>query len=273
MDDDTCVDFLQWALPRLEMRWEGFRKPRGQVCKRIRRRMDGLGLEGVEAYREHLERHSSEWDVLDGFCRVTISRFFRDRGVWRHLERVALPDLLERLGRGATMQAWSAGCASGEEPYSLRIVWELAELPVPSGTELRVVATDTGPEMLERCRRACYPEGNLKEVPDGWKERAFEAPDDEGERCLRPRFRQGVELRLSDVRSEAPEAPLHLVLCRNLVFTYHSPGIQREVLRRVLDRMPEGARLVLGAHEELPGGDWPLEPDDTAEPVWRTRAG
>ena len=93
MKDADCVALLQWALPRLRMRWAGFRKVRGQVCKRIRRRMGALGIDSVSAYRQYLERHDSEWDELDALCRISISRFYRDRGVFTFLQDTVLPEL------------------------------------------------------------------------------------------------------------------------------------------------------------------------------------
>jgi chemotaxis protein methyltransferase CheR len=77
--DAECVDFLQWALPRLGLRWQGFRKVRRQVCRRVARRIAELGLADADAYRLYLERNPQEWDALAELCRVTISRFWRDR--------------------------------------------------------------------------------------------------------------------------------------------------------------------------------------------------
>jgi chemotaxis protein methyltransferase CheR len=81
------VAFVQWALPRLDMRWTGFRKVRGQVCERIKRRLKELGLEGYAAYRQRLETDPQEWRVLDECCHITISRLFRDQDVFAGLLR------------------------------------------------------------------------------------------------------------------------------------------------------------------------------------------
>ena len=77
MKDSDCVDFLQWALPRLGLRWPGFRKVRKQVCKRVDRRLRELGVPDAKTYRDFLEKHREEWSVLDSFCRIPISRFYR----------------------------------------------------------------------------------------------------------------------------------------------------------------------------------------------------
>ncbi|MFZ0469183.1 MAG: hypothetical protein WAL92_09705 [Thiogranum sp.] len=96
MDDHACIAFLQWALPKLHLRWAGFRKVRQQVCKRIGRRLRTLQMTDIAAYQAYLKHHREEWEVLDGMCRVTISRFFRDRGVFSSLQSLVLPELVHR---------------------------------------------------------------------------------------------------------------------------------------------------------------------------------
>lgn len=252
MRDETCVDFLQWCLPRLRKRWAGFRKVRGQVCKRIDRRFRELGLAGPDAYRAYLETHSEEWAVLDGLCRVTISRFYRDRGVFDALGEEVLPVLAETAqARGdPVLRCWSAGCASGEEVYTLRILWDLRLRPQYSDLPLRITATDAGAHMLVRAERGCYGRGTLKEVPSSWLEEAF-TPSGE-ELCVRQAYRSGLTWLQQDLRTEMPEGPFHLVLCRNLVFTYFDETLQRACLARILERLHPGGALVLGKHERLP---------------------
>jgi chemotaxis protein methyltransferase CheR len=256
--DEDCVDFLQWALPKLDKRWPGFRKVRGQVCKRIDRRLAELGLTGgIDAYRDYLARHPDEWAVLDGFCRITISRFYRDRGVFKALAQHVLPDQIARLRErsGATLRIWSAGCASGEEPYTLRILWEQALARAHPDVRLRIVATDAQAHMLERARRACYPAGTLKHLPDAWRTAAFEpCGGEEDDYCLRPAYRTGITFRQQDLRTTMPDGPFALILCRNLAFTYFAEPLQRAVLDGLRARLTPGGILVLGKHEELPEG-------------------
>lgn len=90
MTDQDCVQFLKWSLPQLSLRWNGFRKVRNQVCKRIDRRVHELGLDDVSEYRALLERNKAEWGKLDSLCRVSISRFYRDREVFRCVEQEVL---------------------------------------------------------------------------------------------------------------------------------------------------------------------------------------
>jgi chemotaxis protein methyltransferase CheR len=254
--DADCTAFLQEALPRLHLRWEGFRRVRRQVCRRIDRRVRALGLDSLDAYRERLERDPSEWEVLDGLCRITISRFWRDRGVFAALGHVLLPELatLARERGDAELRAWSVGCASGEEPWSLALLWHLELAPRFPELELRIVATDVDARLLERARAALYRGSSLKELPAGLRARAFEPSD--GHERLRPALRTGVELRQEDVRRQAPSdrGPFHLVLCRNVAFTYFDDATQREVLERLADALVPGGALVVGSHERLPSG-------------------
>jgi chemotaxis protein methyltransferase CheR len=251
--DSECVDFLQWALPRLGLRWQGFRKVRRQVCRRVSRRIAELGLGEADAYRLYLERNAQEWDALAGLCRVTISRFWRDRAVFESLRDVVLPAL------GPAVYAWSAGCASGEEPYS--VVLAAADARV----EIHVVATDVDPALLERARRACYPESSVRDLPANLRARAFEHG------CLRPEYREPVDLLRHDVRDGAPGGPFDLTLCRNLVFTYYADELQLEIGRHLMRSLRPGGALAVGAHEAVPDALGEVAPWPGARGVYSIR--
>ncbi len=260
MNDAECARFLQWALPRMGLRWAGFRKVRRGVCKRVARRARSLGLAGLAAYRARLEAHPGEWSVLDALCRVTISRFLRDRGMWRRLEEEVLPRLAEDALAGGEEEllCWSAGCASGEEPYSLALLWRLGCAERFPALRLRVLATEADPRLLERARRGAYAPASLKELPREWVGPAF-APAGRSH-LLKDAFREGVKFFLQDIRREAPGGIFRLILCRNLAFTYFAEDLQREVLRRLLGCLAPGGFLAIGAHESLPEGAEELPP-------------
>lgn len=175
MTDRECVAFLQWALPRLGLRWPGFRRVRGQVRKRLARRLAALGLYDLGAYLRRLEAGDPvEWRELEAMCRIAISRFWRDRLVWARLADDVLPALArEALARAAPLACWSAGCASGEEPYTLALLWDRVLAPALPGLRLRVLATDVDEAVLERARRACYGTSSLRELPAGWVDACF----------------------------------------------------------------------------------------------------
>jgi chemotaxis protein methyltransferase CheR len=250
----------------------GYRKVRARVRKKLNERLRELGLPDIAAYRDRLEAHPQEWADLDALCRITISRFHRDRGVFDHLRRVVLPGLAQRASeRGAeAVRCWSAGCASGEEPYTLRILWERGQPAERARVPLRIVATDIDARLLERAREGHYPATSLKELPRELLEPAF-VRDGEQFR-LRDELRAGVEFQRQDIREAMPAGPFDLVLCRNLAFTYFDEDGQREVLRGIDERMVAGGYLVVGAHESLPGGVPDLVSCRTRPDFWEKHA-
>lgn len=257
--DADCVAFLQWALPQMSMRWRGLRKVRGQACKRIGRRIAALRLGDLREYRAFLASHPAEWDELERACRVTISRFFRDRGALEGLARHVLPELAAAArARGAgALRCWSAGCASGEEPYTLALLWR-------GDPPLEIVATDVDPVLVERARRACYDASSLREVPRALLVEGFER---EGEQYrVRAEYRSRIGFRVQNIRRELPEGSFDLVLCRNLAFTYFDQELQRLTLSRIASLL-RGA-LVVGGHERLPTGS-PFAPWPEARCVYR----
>lgn len=267
MGDRECVEFLQWALPRLRLHWPGFRKVRRQVCRRVRRRLEELGLPDCEAYRAYLAREPPEWARLDELTRITISRFHRDRGVFELLVRDVLPAL---AGEAQELRAWSVGCASGEEPYTLALGWNLELESRFPRVRLRVLGTDVDPVVLDRARAACYSASSLKGLPASWRDAGFLERD--GRHCLRPEHRRPVTLRLHDVRTDAIPGPWDVILCRNLAFTYFAPDLQREVCERLATALRAGGALVLGAHEDLPKGERGFEEWAPGSRIYRRSA-
>ena len=257
MNDRECIAFLQWCLPSLGMRWGGFRKVRRQVCKRISRRLDDLGLDDAEAYRLYLTSHDGEWTTLGSLCRVTISRFYRDRGVFDALRSRVLPQLAEAAAaRGEDrVRCWSAGCASGEEPYSLVMIWQ------PDQTlsiALEVTATDADEGLLKRARSGRYNKSSLKDLPDELREGSF--TEEGGGYVIKDAFRRAVQFELRDIRDEPPTGLFNIILCRNLAFTYYNDRVQEAVLKSIQRVLVPGGVLVIGNHERLPAGGAGFEP-------------
>jgi chemotaxis protein methyltransferase CheR len=265
VNDAEFVVFLQWALPRVGLRWEGFRKVRRRVERRLARRMRALRLPDWTTYRQRLEKDDSEWEVFDAACRLTISRFWRDRGVFDTLARIVLPTLAElaRARDEVRVRCWSAGCASGEEAYSVRLAWEAGAAARFPSVALHVLGTDADPRVLTRARIACFPTGALRNLPSSWTDRAFERRG--GLYCLRASLRSGFEFRCEDLRRRIAAGNFHLVLCRNVAFTYFGDALQRKLVPRLAECIPPGGALLVGAHERLPApfpefAPWPIAP-------------
>jgi chemotaxis protein methyltransferase CheR len=265
--DADCVAFLQWALPRLGLRWAGYRKLRRRMCKRIARRLRALGLADAGAYRARLQADPAEWRALAALCPIPISRFYRDREVFDCLGAQVLP----ALARGAArLDCWSAGCASGEEPYTLALLWRQRLAARFPGVDFRVLGTDIDARLVQRARAACYGAGSVAALPDAWRERAFERHGRLWR--LREDLRARVEFLHQDLLGELPQREFDLVLCRNMAFTYFdSEGAQR-ALERLASRLRPGGALVIGLHEELPAPAAGFAPWPGCRAAFRRRA-
>jgi chemotaxis protein methyltransferase CheR len=267
--NESCTEFLRWALPSIGLRWAGFRRVRRQVCKRIGQRLRELTLGDCATYRRYLADHPAEWAVLASLCRIPISRFARDAPVFSGLERDLLPRLVaDALGRGShCLRVWSAGCAAGEEPYFINLVWRFSAAASCPRCDLEILASDADAHQLERARIGCYRTSSLKEVPLRWREEAF-FPSGRL-RCLKPEFRQSVKFERQDIRESMPPGPFDVILCRNLVFTYFAEDEQSAVLDRLIDRLVPGGALVIGVREKLPRATPRLIPWDPVPGTFR----
>jgi chemotaxis protein methyltransferase CheR len=241
------------------------------VGKRLNRRLAELGLTDLCAYRAFLTSSSTEWARLDAMCRIPISRFYRDRGAFDIIIRQLLPQLAAMASaRGmAGIKCWSAGCASGEEPYTLSIGWRLCVVQNWPTLQLAVIATDADKTMIERAKAACYSRSSLKDLPQAWVERAFTRHGPLC--CLAAKFREGVQLELQDIRHSMPECRFDLILCRNLVFTYFDEALQCRIAEQLRERLRPGSFLVVGSHEALAADLGGLDPITEKPGIYRRR--
>jgi chemotaxis protein methyltransferase CheR len=256
----------------MQLAWPGYRNVRRSVCKRVDRRYRELGLPDLAAYRDHLETRPLEWEVLRACCGIPISRFYRDRAVFESLEHLVLPVLASNATRRADtgLDCWSAGCASGEEAYTLSILWQLRLAGRHPRLELRVLATDIDPALLKRATAACYRASSLRELPLAWRAEAFVVRG--AQYCVRATFRQGISFVCEDICTAMPGQSFDLILCRNVAFTYFSNELQVRLARQLAGKLRAGGALVIGLHERLPAGVEGLGAWPKARAVFRREA-
>ncbi len=245
---------LRKLLDYMHLSWSGYRRVRKGVKRRVSHRMREFGVASVEDYIQLLETEPSESREAVRLLTVPISRFFRDRRMWEALEEM-IPQLgWEGIPAGT---AWCAGCASGEEVYSLKILWErlrtATRLP-----PLQIVATDVNGALLERARRGIYSASSLKEVEAPVRERFFR--ELEGRLVVRQDLIRGIHWMVHDFTVEPPPCTqCHLILLRNNLLTYYDPSIVIPALARIVGALLDGGLLIIGNNEQLPVHDSPLE--------------
>ncbi|HSO18998.1 MAG TPA: CheR family methyltransferase [Desulfosarcina sp.] len=253
-------------LDHLDRPWKGFRKVRKGVKKRLRRHMQAMGCSTVDRYILRLSNDPAARSACEGCLGVTISRFFRDRRLWQALHDRFLPDLVGRFG--SPIRVWSAGCAGGEEPYSLAILWKR----LAPGATLDLLATDADDRCLERARAGVYTPSSLKEVPGDIRESYF-ATGKGGRRLHLHRHRlPEVRWRRHDLFDPPPEpGPFHLVLMRNNLLTYYRGERLKDAFARIVRVLAPGGCLATGSHERLQEDAWPLDRDADCPWVYRRK--
>ena len=241
-------EFLRTTLPHLGLRWRRFR--RKSIRKRIIGRLQELNLHSWNQYRSHVLENEEERHHLTGILTVTISRFWRNAHLFQALENTWLPALLESMAPDESVQIWSAGCASGEEPYSLLILW--LESLAGSDRELRLLASDSDRNCLERAQQARYPASSFREMPLHLRQKY--CTNEKGTFYLRHDLCQMIEWFEHNLIWEAPPPNNNIIFCRNLVYTYFMDDLQQEITRRFHQALAPKGLLVVGCKDQLPPG-------------------
>ena len=236
--------------------FRGYR--RSSLERRIRKRMSELKLDSLRGYADFFTRNRSEINLLQQTLLINETTFFRDPAAWEALTALALPRLLDPLRPGDTFRAWCAGCATGEEAFSLAIL--LAEYLGPELKHLRMTiqATDVDEEALDVARKAEYPRDRLKTVGPELREKYLT-----GTSTLRVNsdIRRMVTFHRSSLTMDGPIAPIQLVICRN-VLIYFDRDLQKKVIDCFSDALTDGGVLFLGRAESPPREYATLQPLD-----------
>jgi len=227
---------------------------------RLSRRVRELGLDSFAAYYERVvdPRYPEERVELINCICTHETHFFREPRQFEYLENVALPKWraqAEAGGRAKRVRAWSAGCSSGEEPFSIAMSL-LAACPSKAGWTVEVVATDVSTRVLERARAATWPLDRSKHIPDAYLKRFMLRGHGEHEKKMKagPELRDAVRfehLNLNDGSYQLAGA-FDLVFCRN-VLIYFDANSKERVIRNLLDRLSPDGLLFLGHAETLSG--------------------
>lgn len=198
------------------------------ILRRISRRMAVTHVGNLRDYLDYLRAHPDEIQELVKAFLIKVTGFFRDFEAFDYIRRSVLPELIGRAKEnGRILRFWSAGCATGEEAYSMALL--LADLLGPDFPEwsIKIFATDLDADAINFARRGLYPENVLGELPDEYRTRFFERVD-HGYRISKM-LRETVIFGQQDISRGVPFPRIDLVVCRNLLI-YLKPELQQIVL-------------------------------------------
>lgn len=244
-DDRRLRSLLEQVRTRSGIDFSSYKEP--TIRRRLQRRMMDTNSGTLEEYVRYVRRHPEEYDRLANSFLIKVTDFFRDADLFSFLRDQVLPTLLDDArSRGNELRLWSAGCATGEEAYSLAILVSELLGKDQDNFSVRVFATDLDGDAVAFARRGVYPGSALREIPSELRDRYFTQLDSAWE--VRKQLRGMVIFGQHDLGQRAPFPRIDLVLCRN-VLIYFTPELQRRALQLFAFALREGGFLVLGKAE------------------------
>ncbi len=230
----------------------------GTLQRRIERRMAlaGLKLADTAAYMAILTSNPAELTLLATDLLINVTSFFRDKSVFALLATEIVPDLLHRAMPGEPIRIWVAGCSSGEEAYSLAIVFREAMAATAPDTRLQVFASDVDPEAIVAAREGFYPASIENDVSAERLSRYF-LKEENGYRIV-PDLRASIVFTVQDVLADPPFSRLDMVSCRNLLI-YFGAQAQAKTIGFFQFALKQGGLLLLGTSETIGDGNASFE--------------
>jgi two-component system CheB/CheR fusion protein len=220
------------------------------VYRRIERRMSIHQISRIAGYVRYLQENPQEAEILFKELLIGVTRFFRDPAAWEELQTEVIPELLSLHPAGGVLRAWSAGCSSGEEAYSLAMVFKeaLAEVKPTANFSLQIFATDLDRDAIDKARAGIYPANIRVDIAPERLQRFF--VEEGNSYRVGKEIREMVTFATQNVIMDPPFTKLDLIICRNLLI-YLTPELQRKLLPLFHYSLLPGGVLFLGSAESV----------------------
>ena len=221
---------------------------RTSLMRRVRHRMDQLGIDDFVDYLDRLQASADEFNALFNTILINVTTFFRDESAWLSLRDTVIPQLLAQRGPDDPIRIWSAGCASGQEAYSLAMLLADAVGADSFRQRVKIYATDVDDEALAEARQATYDARAVENVPADLLDTYF---DRNGSKYVFSKdLRRAVIFGRNDLVQDAPISRIDLLTCRNTLM-YFNAETQRRVIGRLHFALAPQGILFLGHAEML----------------------
>lgn len=237
-------ELLQLLRDRNGFDFSGYKQ--ASLARRIVLRMDEVGISDFGEYLSYLRNCPEEFRPLFNKILINVTGFFRNADSWRFLARRIVPQILKAKPNGEPIRAWSAGCASGEEAYSLAMVFADAVGEMDFNSRMVIFGTDVDEAALAEARNGIYPAKNVLAVPEGFRRKYFVSAN--GQFQFRKDFRRSVHFSRHDVIHDPPFSRLDLIVCRNTLI-YFNTGAQKQIFARFHLALRDHGFLYLGESE------------------------
>lgn len=243
---------------------------RATLMRRIERRMQVRHAPTLDAYLTLLEQDRREVSTLRTDLLIPVTSFFRDADAFETLNRAVVTDLVDRTPPGGSIRIWVAGTSTGEEAYSIAMLFLEAFERARRWPQLKVFATDVSLQNVEFAAAGQYPESAAAELPPERLSRFFTRTD--AHFTVRPELRQSIVFARHNLLTDAPFTRMSLVSCRNTLI-YFTPEAQRRALQRLQYAIQPEGYLFLGSSESLSGLSNGFVPVEARHKIFRRAPG
>ncbi len=244
--DTTLDELLDFVKQSRGFDFTGYK--RSTIERRLAKRMQEVGAERYEDYIDYLQLNAEEFAELFNTLLINTTRFFRDPQMWEALAADVIPQLVAARPPDATLRVWSAGCASGEEAYTIAMLLARVLGDAAFRERVKIYATDVDEKALETARHGAYLPRQIEDVPREALERFFEQTDQRF--VFRKDLRRCVIFGRNDLIQDAPISHIDLLVCRNTLM-YFMAEAQAQILRRFHFALDDEGVLLLGKSEML----------------------
>ena len=261
--DPTFEALIEYLVRIRGFDFSGYKRP--TLTRRVQRRLDELHLASFSEYVDYLEVHADEFELLFNTILINVTSFYRDPKAWEYLADEVVPRILEKANPDGVVRIWSAGCASGEEAYTLAIIFAEVMGEPEFRARVKIYATDVDEHALAQARSGAYGIKALEAVPADLVKRYFEGTGND--RSFRADLRRVIIFGRHDLTRDAPISRLDLVTCRNTLM-YFNAEAQAAIIRRLHFGLNPGGYLFLGRAEMLLSHSDLFKPLNTASRIF-----
>jgi chemotaxis protein methyltransferase CheR len=242
------------------------------VYSRLARRLRAIGLTHFRDYCALVrdERNVDERQAMIAAMTTNVTRFFREPHHFEHFKSEVLPGLVAAARRGARLRLWSAGCSSGEEPYSLALTL-IAHMPDAPEHDILILASDIDSEMIARAKTGTYAKARLADIPPAYHGFVARSVGEAGSFGFAERVRALIRFRQLNLLKAWPlSGAFDVIFCRN-VMIYFDQKTQDAIWRRFADKLVPGGHLYIGHSERIAATALPF--DVVAQTTYRRGGG
>jgi two-component system CheB/CheR fusion protein len=266
--DPSFERLLEYVRGARGFDYTGYKRP--SLMRRFEKRMQTVGSTSYDEYQAYLDGHPEEFVDLFDTILINVTAFFRDPEVWDFVASDVIPQIVQRSGGDGQIRVWSAGCASGEEPYTIAMLFATALGDDAYRERVKIYATDIDEHVLTQARQARYTAKQLETVPPELRERFFGRSD--SAYVFRNDIRRAVIFGRNDMLQDPPISRVDLLVSRNTLM-YFGPPAQQRILSNFYFALSRRGFVVLGKAEALQSRSDLFEPYNLKRRVFVKNSG